>query len=375
MADQERITGEYKKPLQATIDHQVAAVAESNGHEESTVSVEFVTVADLPRGLYDHEHHLSVRDRGRRRYYPFAFDFDSTPTSLDDPGEHWQEDVKALHIENRNREIERLKAEYGERHYALVIQNTKDLGSKAFSIISYHNLMHDQARRAFVSGLYFPALVSTCALGERILNHLIMDLRDHYKSSPHYRRIYRKESFDDWRFAVCVLGDWGVLLPDVGPAFIELAGLRNRSVHFDPATYTTMREDALSALKTLGRIIQLQFGVFGQQPWFIDNTPGAQFIKRAYEDVPFVKTYIVPLSGFVGVEYGMDLTERGWLHLDYHDYGPGDVDDAEYARLYRARDPSKVVTREMVERARRFRLSPISMPQGDDAPFGGNIAP
>jgi len=71
------------------------------------------------------------------------------------------------------------------------------------------------------------------------------------------------------------------------------------------------------------------------------------------KNVPFVKTYIVPLSGFVGVEYGMDLTERGWRHLDHHDYGPGDVDDAEYARLYRERDHSKVVTREMVERAGR----------------------
>lgn len=49
----------------------------------------------------------------------------------------------------------------------------------------------------------------------------------------------------------------------------------------------------------------------------------------------------------------MDLTKRGWRHLDYHDYGLGDVDDAEYARLYRERDRSKVVTREMVERVAR----------------------
>ncbi|TIP22320.1 MAG: hypothetical protein E5X90_15625, partial [Mesorhizobium sp.] len=131
--------------------------------------------------------------------------------SLDDPSEHWEEKVKVLHIENRNNAIERLKAEYGERRHAQVIQDTKDLGAKAFSIVSYHNLMHEQARRAFVSGLYFPALVAACALGERILNHLILDLRDHYKASPYYRRVYRSESFDDWRFAVRVLEDWGVL--------------------------------------------------------------------------------------------------------------------------------------------------------------------
>lgn len=102
-------------------------------------------------------------------------------------GEQWEERAKALHIESRNKVIERLKAEYGERHHAQVIQNTKDLGAKAFSVVSYHNAMHEQARRAFVSGLYFPALLAACALGERILNHLIIDLRDQYKTSPHYR--------------------------------------------------------------------------------------------------------------------------------------------------------------------------------------------
>lgn len=328
-------------------------MTDKDTHERGKAAASAITVADLPRGLYDHEEHTSVRDRGRRRYHPFGFDFDSTPMSLEDPGENWGEEAKALHDANRRREIERLKADYGERRLQQVIQDTKDLGSKAFSIISYHNLMHEQARRAFVSGLYFPALVAACALGERILNHLILDLRDHYKSSPHYRRVYRGKSFDDWRFAARVLEDWGVLLPHVGSAFIELATLRNRSVHFNPATYNTMREDALSALKTLGRIIQLQFGVFGRQPWFIENTPGAQFIKRDFEGLPFVRTYIVPLSGFVGVDFGMDHTERGWRHLDYDDYGPGDIDDAEYARLYRERDHSTVVTREMVERAAR----------------------
>lgn len=349
-------------------------MTKTDGHEQSTTPAGYITVADLPRGLYDHEGHASVRDRGRRRYLPFAYDFDSTPMSLDDPGEHWEEEVKALHIENRNKAIERLKAEYGERRHAQVIHDAKDLGSKAMSIVSHHNLMHEQARRAFVSGLYFPALVAACALGERILNHLILDLRDHYKSSPHYRRVYRSESFDDWRFAVRLLDDWGVLLPDVGPAFIELATLRNRSVHFNPATYTATREDALSALKTIGRIIQLQFGAFGRQPWFIENTPGAQFIKRAYVEVPFVRAYIVPLSGFVGVEYGMDLTERGWLHLDYDDYGPGDVDDAEYARLYRERDHGKVVTRRMVERAARMQPS-IAAEEGADSGGTEGIAP
>lgn len=309
------------------------------------------TVADLPRGLYDYERHPTVRDRGRRRYHLFSYDFDSTPMSLEDPSEHWEERIRAQYLKNRDRVIARLKSDFGESRLECVIQDAKDLGPKSFSIVSHHNVMHEQARRAFMSGYYFPALVSACALGERILNHLILDLRIFYKSSPHYRQIYRKDSFDNWRLSVRILDEWGVLLPDVGPAFLDLEPLRNRSIHFNPSTYTTMRDDALSALRILGRIISLQFGAFGSQPWFIENTPGAQFIKRAYEQFPFVKTYLVPSSGLVGVEYGMELTELGWRHLDYDDYGPGDVDDEEYARLYRDRDPNKVVSRDMVQRA------------------------
>lgn len=96
----------------------------------------------------------------------------------------------------------------GERRHIHVIQDTKNLVTKAFCIVSYHNLMHYQARRAVVSGFHFSALVAACALGERILNHLILDLRDHHITLPHYRRVYRNESFGDWRFAVRVLENY-----------------------------------------------------------------------------------------------------------------------------------------------------------------------
>ncbi|MGY4497070.1 hypothetical protein ACVWYH_000997 [Bradyrhizobium sp. GM24.11] len=193
-------------------------------------------------------------------------------------------------------------------------------------------------------------MVAACALGERILNHLVLDLRDSFKSSEHYRKVYRKDSFDNWTFVASVLTDWNVLVDGVGAEFLALGELRNRSIHFDPDTYHSLREDALAALQRLNAIIAKQFGYFGLQPWFIDNTPGAQFVKRAYEDVPFVRTYIIPRSGFIGPLYGMDLSQGGWHHLDYADYGDGELSDEEFATRYRERDPEKVVSRTMIER-------------------------
>jgi hypothetical protein len=311
------------------------------------------TIADLPRGVYDHSAHADLADRGARRYHPFSFDFDSTPWSLAEPEKHWEEHIKQTHRENRAQQIERLKQDYGSRHIEDVVKNVTELGAKSMSLLAYHNQFHEQARRSFVAGAYYPALVAACALGERILNHLVLDLRDSFKSSEHYRKVYRKDSFDNWPFAVSVLTDWKVLVDGVGTDFLALGELRNRSIHFNPETYQSLRENALAALQRLNAILGKQFGYFGRQPWFIESTPGAQFVKRDYEIDPFVRTYLIPRSGFIGPLYGMDRTPDGyWMHLDYSDYGDGQLTDEAFAKWHRERDPAKVVSREMIEKQR-----------------------
>ncbi len=312
------------------------------------------TIADLTRGVYDHSEHANLADRGVRRYHPFSFDFDSTPLSLTEPKEHWDEQIKQTHRQGRAQQIERLAQEYGSLRIEDVVENVTDLGAKSMSLVVYHNQFHEQARRAFVASAYYPALVAACALGERILNHLVLDLRDSFKSSMYYAKVYRKASFDNWPFAVSVLTDWKVLVDGVDTEFLALGQLRNRSLHFNPATYQSLREDALGALRQLNAIIATQFGYFGNQPWFIENTPGAQFVKKTYETDPFVRTYVIPRSGFVGPLYGMELTQEGkWLHLDYSDYGDDAVTDEEFAQRHRERDAARVVSREMIEKMRR----------------------
>ncbi len=52
------------------------------------------TIANLTRGVYDHDAHADLADRGFRRYHPFSFDFDSTSVSLTEAEDHWDEQVK-----------------------------------------------------------------------------------------------------------------------------------------------------------------------------------------------------------------------------------------------------------------------------------------
>src|SRR6266545_7021707 len=101
-----------------------------------------------------------------KRYRVCAFDWNSTGDLLRrEINEEWDEDVKALHRENRERMIEGLTRQYGEWGIEEKLKNLADIGGQAFSIVAYHNRFYKQAREAFIVGSYYPALTAACALG------------------------------------------------------------------------------------------------------------------------------------------------------------------------------------------------------------------
>lgn len=284
------------------------------------------------------------RDAGKRRYLSWSHDFDTRAILLkNEIDANWEEEVKERHRTNQESIRASLALEYGAAAIDQKIINFIDLDTKPFSIISYHNALFHQVRQSFVIGGYYPALVGACTLAERILNHLIIDLRAHYRSTPEYPRVYRKDSFDDWRVPIEVLASWGVLLPEAVKEFRLLMPLRHRSVHFNPETYVKLREDCLSAILHVRSIIETQFGSFALRPWFIAGTLGHVFIKKEWENHPLIQTYFLPNCPFVGPLFAMKHGPDGWSWHDYEDYGPGDWSDDEFASEYNNRDPGKVV--------------------------------
>ena len=209
------------------------------------------------------------------------------------------------------------------------------------SIVSYHNLFYRQTRDAFIVEAYYPALTGACALGERILNHLILDLRESFRSRQTYKEVHRKESIDDWDRAIGVLEDWAVLEPGVGESFHRLKILRHRSLHFNPQTYGQARDDALEALQQLKSILVGQFAAFGTQRWFIPGTSGACFIRRTAEDDPFVKEFYLKQCPYVGYGYTLSFLHGGTtIVFDHASYGDGTVTDEEYCSLFNNRKPN-----------------------------------
>ncbi|MRR56829.1 MAG: hypothetical protein EG824_01245 [Deltaproteobacteria bacterium] len=270
----------------------------------------------------------------RYRVLPF-FDFDARVRSLADPiDDGWEEHVKAQHYRNRENTVLRLKAEFGELQADAKIQNFIDLDAKPISVIAFHNDFFSQVRTAFVMGAYYPALTGACALGERILNHLVLSLRDDYRSTPEYKAVYRKDSFDDWALAIGTLVAWDVLLPQAVEDFRSLMQQRHKAIHFRPETDKNARELALAAIKCLQAIIGEQFCGFGPQPWFITAIPGEIYIKKEWETRPFVAKVYLPNAAPVGYRHRIEAIFPKVQIVDPdHDTTLPEGSDEEFALL------------------------------------------
>lgn len=269
----------------------------------------------------------------RYRVLPF-FDFDTRVRTLADPiCDEWEENVKKLHYVNRKRVTEALIAEFGELYKEQKIENFIALDAKPFSIIAFHNRFFTQIRNSFVVGAYYPALTGACALGERILNYLLLTLREDYKGTQEYKKVFRKESFDDWTIPISTLQSWDILLPDVVDNFSKLKEMRNRALHFRPETDQNDRELALEVITCLKAIIGSQFSSFGPQPWFITCVPGEIYIKQTWESKPFIKKIYLPNCAFVGPKHRIDALMPKVVINDRFEYENRQISDEDFCTL------------------------------------------
>ena len=272
-----------------------------------------------------------------KRYRIMTFDFDTRAhllTTVIQDG--WEERVKELHRQNKQNILAGLAAQFGRADFDQKVRNFIDIGPKPFSIVAYHNKFFEQARNAFVVGSYYPALTGTCALGERVLNHLMLLLREDFRSTPEYKDVYRKASFDNWDVPISTLSSWGVLLPATAERFRDLANVRNRhAIHFNPDTENNDRPLALEAIRLMTEIITQQFAGFGPLPWCIVDVPGEIYIKKDAESQPFVRKVYLPnciLLGPYHVAEGIGPDGRMAIRDDYK-YEDREISDSEFCDL------------------------------------------
>jgi hypothetical protein len=270
-----------------------------------------------------------------KRFRVLGFDFDARVHSLtQEIPDHWEDHVRDIHRHNRS-EIERgLILEFGEIRAEQKRQNFVDLGPKPLSILAFHNRFLEQIRVAFVMGAYYPALTASCALGERILNYLILMLREEFKNSPEYKRVYNRDSFDNWDIAINTLDAWNILLPEVVTEFRTLRDRRNDAIHFRPELDNNDRLLALAAIRSLNFIMENQFCAFGSQPWFVTGVPGEIYIKKEWEKQPFIRKMYLPNCASVGPKHKVESV-MPWAIRDDATYEDREITDEEFCSLRR----------------------------------------
>jgi hypothetical protein len=156
-----------------------------------------LTINRLKDGLFAPPDELArVADRGRRRHRTLLSrgDFDMRANVL----------TSEIQREKKAQVINGLRLTFGELDLSRKVQDFIDMGVKPFSIIANHNVLFEQVRFAFVVGAYYPALVGACALGERILNHLVLDLREDFRKTRKYN-LAKKAPFRNWPLAISIL--------------------------------------------------------------------------------------------------------------------------------------------------------------------------
>ncbi|GAB3095583.1 hypothetical protein [Lysobacter terrae] len=269
--------------------------------------------------------------RSMQRYRILSFDFDSRALFLDPIPDHWEDAVRDLHLATQAGILAELKKHYGELHFDAKLENFKALGPKPFSVVAFHNEFLSQARHAFVHGQYYPALTAVCALGERVLNHLVIGLRGHYKAHDLYKKVYRKDSFDHWPLAIDALSQWGILTPEAEAQFLELTERRNRAIHFNLETELNVKQLALEAIRNFEGIVNNQFSSFGNLPWLLP-APGECYIRKAWEQSPFVQMVYAPNGFRVGYKHVV-TSVIPWQIEDPDDYPSDEISDEEFVQL------------------------------------------
>jgi hypothetical protein len=278
---------------------------------------------------------------GGRRYRPVKVDFDTRNVNLDlEIQEDWDVEIKAMWQENKAKIRANLLSELGCADGERKLENYREMGPAPWSVVFEHTALLRQVRGSFAHGDFYPALVSACALGERLLNQLVLELRSDYSNHrATTKRVRRGRPISDWGSLIGVLHDWGVLDEETGDTYRQLEQLRHTAIHYDPSLSAGGRDPALAALRALQQIVERVFEPHGGPPRFIADTVGSSYIALEAENEPLVRRVFLPHCALVSPVHRFEwqgALRDEWAIYDDSDYPGAPLTDEEFAERLRA---------------------------------------
>ena len=234
-----------------------------------------------------------------RRYRLSSFFIDSTRATYHN--EHLKSQQQPY--------TEHLKSVFGTDNFDSKFERWLNIDYPALGLIDEYPEKITQIINTYSCGNFYPAVTSACCLAERILNRLILKIKDYYKSSPYYKKIYRKSSFDDWSKMIQILSDWELISKKAIDAFNELLPIRHSSIHYNE-NYN-FENVALKVINNLITAITEVFGVMNRKDiYLVFNIPGEIWVKSEAEDNPFVKEFVLPHCYYAHAVHELDRSNN-----------------------------------------------------------------
>jgi len=197
-------------------------------------------------------------------------------------------------------------------------------------ITEYHNLLQE-IEDSYIYGLYYSTVTSSCCLGERIFNILILKLKNYYKESECYKHIYAKESFDNWDKSIKMLWDWKVITSeDAMIKYKKLTAIRHGFIHF--SKLEDIEQKALETLRIIYDITTYFFAIGYRQDIYFWCS-GEIYIKKEAEQIPFVREMILPHCLLAGYKHKIETVNNGFVMRDESTYDEKEISDEEFVKL------------------------------------------
>ena len=228
-----------------------------------------------------------------------------------------------------NEKIKRwIASEFGESNFNSKLERYLAFDPpNIFVLVEYYDLLL-QIAYSYVSGYFYPALTGACCLGERIFNMLIINLRDFYKDTNGYKKIYSKDSIQDWNLSIDVLTEWNIIDSDLEKDYRKLGDIRNDSIHLKEMS--NIPERAIEALRCIMKITERLFGL-RQDIFFMVS--GEPYIRKNKENEPIVKKFLIPNCILVGHKHIIEEEFGESVIKDTNQYEDGEVTDSEFSEL------------------------------------------
>ena len=167
-------------------------------------------------------------------------------------------------------------------------------------------------------------MTASCCLGERLMNRLVIKLRDYFKTSEHYKRA---EKIQNWQLLIRILADWNIFSTAQAQIAEQLRRLRSDSVH-----YVHGFDFQTGAKLAMGHVIELvnsTFSAFARKDIFrVFEIPGEIWVRAEAEDAPFVKEFVLPSCTRMAATFFR--TDDGYVE---HGATAGQISENEFMRI------------------------------------------